>query len=158
MGRGGPPPTPTALRLLRGNPGKRPINTEEPALERANTAPPKGLKGKARAEWVRLVDELVDKGLLSVAELEAFRAYCELVAEVDEYQRLIRRVGREDAHRLGYVGHLLKARTQLRQFMLALGLTPTTRSGVRAIKTAQTSDAQRTRDRFFGNRGTSASA
>ena len=30
MARRGPKPTPTALKLLRGNPGKRPINVDEP--------------------------------------------------------------------------------------------------------------------------------
>ena len=26
MGRRGPPPTPTRIKMLRGNPGKRPLN------------------------------------------------------------------------------------------------------------------------------------
>jgi hypothetical protein len=30
MGLRGPAPEPTALKLLRGNPGKRPLNTLEP--------------------------------------------------------------------------------------------------------------------------------
>ena len=34
MGRRGPPPEPTPLKLWKGNPGKRPVNTREPVPRR----------------------------------------------------------------------------------------------------------------------------
>lgn len=155
MGRRGPPPTPTVLKIARGNPGHRPINTEEPALAPPDSlAPPEKLQGRARDEWVRLAGELTEKGLLTVGDLVAFEQYCELVGDVDVYEGLVKKVGREDAHKLGYASYLLKLRTQLRQFQQVLGLTPTSRSGVKASKKAAPSDAAKKRERFFGHRGT----
>jgi P27 family predicted phage terminase small subunit len=144
-------PTPTALKLERGNPGHRPINAEEPVLAAASAIVPSGLKGRARKEWTRLANELITKGVLTVGDMHAFEEYCTLVGEVDSYEKLIRRVGRETAHRLGYANYLLKLRTQLRQQAAHLGLTPSSRSGVKAVKIVATkSEAQTKRERFFG--------
>lgn len=73
-----------------------------------------------------------------------------MVGEVSAYEKLIKRVGRESAHKLGYANYLLKLRTQLRQQAAHLGLTPSSRSGVKAVK-VETKDAAATkRERFFG--------
>jgi P27 family predicted phage terminase small subunit len=147
-------PTPTALKLERGNPGHRPLNAAEPVLARASAALPAGLKGRARKEWTRLAEELITKGVLTVADMHAFEEYCTLVGEVDDYEKLIRRVGRETAHRLGYANYLLKLRTQLRQQAAHLGLTPSSRSGVKAVKVVAAKNAAQTkRERFFGAAG-----
>jgi P27 family predicted phage terminase small subunit len=150
MGRRGPQPEPTALKLERGNPGRRPLNTDEPVLAAASRAVPAGLKGRARREWTRLVDELVSKGVLTVGDMHAFEEYCTLVGEVDSYEKMIRRVGRETAHRLGYANYLLKLRTQLRQQAAHVGLTPSSRSGIKAVKVVAKDAAATKRERFFG--------
>lgn len=149
MGRRGPQPAPTALKLERGNPGKRPLNHEEPELAPATHAVPSGLKGRARKEWVRLAEELITKGVLTIGDMHAFEEYCTLVGEVDTYEKLIRRVGRAEAHRLGYANYLLKLRTQLRQQAAHVGLTPSSRSGIKAVKTTVDAAAAR-KARFFG--------
>jgi P27 family predicted phage terminase small subunit len=148
MGRRGPPPKPTALKLERGNPGKRPLNTEEPELTPATRKPPAGMKGRAKAEWTRLVDELITKGVLTVGDMHAFEEYCTLVGEVDHYEKEMVH-NRTAAHTLGYANYLLKLRTQLRQQAAHLGLTPSSRSGVKAVKVAA-DPAKAKRDRFFG--------
>lgn len=150
MGRRGPPPQPTVLKIERGNPGQRKLNHEEPVLAAASSSVPSGLKGRARKEWTRLAHELISKGVLTIGDLHAFEEYCTLVGEVDSYERLIRRVGRETAHRLGYANYLLKLRTQLRQQAAHLGLTPSSRSGVKAVKVVAKDAAQTKRERFFG--------
>jgi P27 family predicted phage terminase small subunit len=151
MGRRGPQPQPTALKLERGNPGHRPLNQDEPQLAAPASKVPVGLKGRAKAEWSRLVDELISKGVLTVGDMHAFEEYCTLVGEVDSYEKLIRKVGRETAHRLGYANYLLKLRTQLRQQAAHLGLTPSSRSGVKAVKSVPVKSAAATkRERFFG--------
>jgi P27 family predicted phage terminase small subunit len=148
MGRRGPQPAPTALKLERGNPGKRPLNDAEPELATATRKLPAGLAGRAKAEWTRLVDELITKGVLTIGDMHAFEEYCRLVGEVDTYEKLIKRVGRPDAHKLGYANYLLKLRTQLRQQAAHLGLTPSSRSGVKVVKsTANVADSRRSR--FF---------
>jgi len=72
----GPPPTPRALRVARGNPGKRPIPREtlKPA---AGAEPPPRLNQAAREEWDRLVPELHRLGLLTQLDRAALAAYCD---------------------------------------------------------------------------------
>lgn len=79
MGRN---PNPTQLKILSGNPGKRPIPTNEPKPVAASPDPPPHLKGEALAEWNRLAPELAKLGLLTVADrpflvvfVEAWAAY-----------------------------------------------------------------------------------
>jgi phage terminase small subunit len=85
--------------------------------------------------------------------MHAFEEYCRLVGEVDEYEKMINKVGRADAHKLGYANYLLKLRTQLRQQAAHLGLTPSSRSGVKAVKVVTKDAAAAKRDRFFGKTG-----
>src|SRR5690242_8718143 len=70
-------PVPTTLALVRGNPGRRPINTNAPAPATEPTyTPPDWLQPLAREEWLRLEPELRRLRLLTVADLPAFAAYC----------------------------------------------------------------------------------
>jgi len=75
----GPPPTPTVVKLLRGNPGHQKLNKAEPQpeLPPAVPEPPPILTGHARAEWIRLAPELYRLRLLTVADLMPFAAYCQ---------------------------------------------------------------------------------
>jgi P27 family predicted phage terminase small subunit len=150
MGRRGPPPQPTALKIERGNPGRRPLNADEPVLAPPSRDVPDGMTGRAKQEWLRLVDELTDKGVLTIADMDAFEEYCWIVGDVHEYRQLIRKVGKEEAHALGYVNYFNKLRTQLRQQAAHLGLTPSSRSSVKAVKTPKQDEAQTRRARFFG--------
>jgi P27 family predicted phage terminase small subunit len=133
MGRRGPRPTPTALKVLRGNPGKRPLNRREPRPQLEGVRCPSTLTGRARKEWRRLAPELVRQGVLTVADRGVFETYCRLTQEVEEYQDLVVRVGTEASHRLGYASHLMKLRTQLRLHAAELGLSPSSRSSVVAV-------------------------
>ena len=72
---------PTALTLLRGNPGRRRINPDEPqppAVDAAFDVPPAELAGNARAEaeWRRLAPLLRDCGLVSQADRSSLTALC----------------------------------------------------------------------------------
>jgi len=73
----GPKPMPTHLKLLRGNPGKRPIRPEPQPL-RTEQVPdaPNFLTGYARDEWDRVAPELHRIGLLTVLDIAALAAYC----------------------------------------------------------------------------------
>jgi P27 family predicted phage terminase small subunit len=75
MGKRGPKPQPTALRLLRGNPGKRPLNEAEPKFDLTNTRPPKGLSKEGRKKWRDLVGRLVKKGLFTDADRDLLHNY-----------------------------------------------------------------------------------
>jgi hypothetical protein len=62
-------PIPTRLRLIRGNPSKRPILPEpEPTLPSVPPEPPPYLTGHGAGEWRRLAPGLHRLGLLSVLD------------------------------------------------------------------------------------------
>jgi P27 family predicted phage terminase small subunit len=69
---------PTHLKLLRGNPGKRPIPPEpEPQVSTDVPEPPSFLTGYAADEWWRIGPELHRLGLLTVLDVAGFAAYCQ---------------------------------------------------------------------------------
>jgi len=57
-------PKPTALKVLAGNPGKRPLNRREPKPQGAVGEPPEYLSDGAKAAW-RLAVECAPPGLLT---------------------------------------------------------------------------------------------
>lgn len=150
MGRRGPKPQPTALKVERGNPGKRALPKDEPALSAGPRAVPEGMTGRAREEWLRLVDELTDKGVLTVGDLRCFEQYCYLVADVEAARALIEKTGLEDALAQKYDRYLDRLQSQLARHEQQLGLTPSARSAVKAAKPQSAKDEQRAR--FFGTK------
>ena len=52
-GGGGRKPTPTTLKELKGNPGRRPLNEAEPKPAARLPSPPAHLSRSARREWRR---------------------------------------------------------------------------------------------------------
>lgn len=74
----GPLPKPTALKLMAGNPGKRPLNLSDgvnPLIE--IPTPPKHLGRAALKEWRRITPILEDLGLVSGLDLAALALYCQ---------------------------------------------------------------------------------
>ena len=76
----GPPRTPTALRVLHGNPGKRPINKGEPKPDAAKLDPPKWLGREGRVLWREYAAKLHVLGLLTELDIELFAQACALAA------------------------------------------------------------------------------
>ena len=72
MATRGRKPKPTALKLLEGNPGKRPLNGREPVPPRAALKCPAWLLPEAKKEWKRLAPALEAMGVLTMADLTAF--------------------------------------------------------------------------------------
>ncbi|MDB4914060.1 MAG: hypothetical protein JWM95_1704 [Gemmatimonadetes bacterium] len=154
MGLRGPKPQPTALKLERGNPGHRPVNADEPDLPAPTTAakaPPRALAGLALAEWNAHVDILIERGVLTSADMYAFRQYCQLVGEVDALEQKLSAMKAWTDKRLKMANYLLKLRNRLAQQSAAIGLTPSSRSGVKAVKVAAKDAATMKRERFFGS-------
>jgi P27 family predicted phage terminase small subunit len=148
MGRRGPPPEPTALKLLKGNPGKRAINHDEPRLPPALMTPPKGLNGRALTVWKELAPLVIAAGILKAGEWPVLRTYCELIQDVEHYTRLCRRVGAESASKLGYPKRLDVYRKQLREYSGILGLNPSARSALKVAPPPAAGDASA--DFLFG--------
>ena len=69
-------PKPTRLKVLTGNPGKRPLNMDEPQPEIAIPDCPPELGAVAQREWHRLAGDLAKLRLLTNLDRAALAAYC----------------------------------------------------------------------------------
>jgi P27 family predicted phage terminase small subunit len=69
-------PKPTRVKILAGNPGKRPMNKHEPKPEPTIPECPTELGPVARQEWDRLASELGTLKLLTSLDRAALAAYC----------------------------------------------------------------------------------
>lgn len=88
MGRPpGPPPTPTNIRLLRGEKRPSQINYQEPQpVQKNGIHPPDDLSDQAIVVWERLADQLIKAGVLSEWDIENYAEYCEAVVSAREAQ------------------------------------------------------------------------
>lgn len=143
MGRRGPAPTPTKLKVLRGNPGKRKLPTNEPEPTPGAPSMPDWLSAEAKREWKRVVPELLKVGLLTVVDRAVLAAYCqahaELVWATAEVERKGRIVEVPVVNRVGdVVGEKLREHPAVRmqrdafgrvkQFLGEFGLSPSSRA------------------------------
>lgn len=91
MGMRGPPPKPTAIRLLEGNPGKVKINRDEPQPRRlTHVEPPADFEEDGRQVFEALSRELMSCGVLTVVDLEPFARYVRLLMEYRNADREIK--------------------------------------------------------------------
>jgi P27 family predicted phage terminase small subunit len=73
-------PKPTRMKFLTGNPGKRPLNAEEPRPEPRVPDCPRELGAVAQQEWQRLTSELGVLRILTALDRAALAAYCNAYA------------------------------------------------------------------------------
>lgn len=76
MGKRGVKPQPTVLKLLRGNPGKRALNTLEPEPARDAILPPPYLVGASLDKWHQVLPGLIATGVVTNADVETLARYC----------------------------------------------------------------------------------
>jgi P27 family predicted phage terminase small subunit len=71
-------PKPAYLKLLQGNPGGRAVKDElKPTKSVQLPDPPEILTTDAREEWLRIVEEAYNLGLLTVVDTQSLAAYCQ---------------------------------------------------------------------------------
>jgi P27 family predicted phage terminase small subunit len=80
-------PTPTHLKLLQGDPGKRGFNPAEPNPERCAPTCPSHLCPPAKAEWKRLAAQLAQLRILTELDRAALAAYCQAYGRWVEAER-----------------------------------------------------------------------
>jgi P27 family predicted phage terminase small subunit len=69
-------PKPTRLKILTGNPGKRPLNENEPMPEASIPECPPELGETAKQEWERMVTQLGPLKILTQLDRAALASYC----------------------------------------------------------------------------------
>jgi P27 family predicted phage terminase small subunit len=136
MATTGPPPKPTALKLIAGNPGKHALPKNEPKPKIEAPSMPKHLTAEARAEWERLAPILVRLHLLSKLDRAAFSAYCQAWARHVEAEEQIAKASALAFTHNGYpivnpwATISKQAVEQMAKFLGEFGLTPASRSRV----------------------------
>lgn len=94
----GPPPKPTALKLINGNPGKRGVNKQEPDpehLSAEHSAAPAWLDARAKAVWDEIVPPLQKAKLVAVIDVQHLALGCVALAQ---YRLAVERAGEDLVH------------------------------------------------------------
>lgn len=140
MAKTGRPPKPTALKVLEGNPGKRPLPQNEPKPKPLAPKRPAWLTGEGKKMWERLSPELERLGLLTVIDGETFAAMCARWKTFVECERYLKKNGLTHIYinTLGAKNELerpqvkigQKALDQFKAFCTEFGLTPSSRTRI----------------------------
>lgn len=143
MGARGPTKKPTELKIIQGNPGRKPLNND--VKFETDKEVPKALAHLdtvAKKEWKRLAPMIYDKGMLTKADLAAFGAYCAAYsmwynAEKDLKAKLSENGGsltfeteKGYQQQIPEVGIVNQARLNLVKLAREFGLTPSARAGI----------------------------
>lgn len=134
--------TPTALRILQGNPAKRPLPANEPKPKTGIPDPLTKLSDDAKRAWTRVSRKLVGMRVLTTADGVALEALCEAYADLvrarrdlDEhgwYQDVTTKSGDVMRRLNPAAGVMRDADRRLRAWLQEFGLTPSARAGVSA--------------------------
>jgi P27 family predicted phage terminase small subunit len=94
--RPGPPPKPTYLKLVAGNPGGKRLNMNEPKPTRKLMNAPDFLCDDAKTEWRRVAPELFRLGLLTVLDRAVLAMYCQAWGHWLAAERALRAMAERD--------------------------------------------------------------
>lgn len=147
MATRGRKPKPTALKVLEGNPGKRPLNTDEPKPKKKAPKCPSWLEPEAKKEWRRMSKTLEQIGVLTQVDGAAFAGYCQAYARWREAEEFLTKHGTIFKTPSGYIQQVPQvsiAQTYLKimkDFCSEFGLTPSARTRIKAdIETGKSDD------------------
>jgi len=135
-------PKPTALKLVEGNPGKRPIHADEPRPPLARPKAPGWLSAEAKREWRRVVNLLADVGMMTELDVGLLGAYCDAYGTWVRARKALERVARADETTGGLVirtqkGNFIQnplinvintAMQLMKSFACEFGMSPAVRS------------------------------
>lgn len=137
MGRRGPAATPTAMKVMRGNPGKRPLNNAEPQPDATMPHAPAHLTKEARAEWRRVARRLHNAGVLTYVDRGVLAVYCQAYGRLVEAERELGMTGAVVETTNGnlvqspWVQIANRAMDQMVRAARELGMTPASRSSIK---------------------------
>lgn len=135
MGRRGPAPKPTSLRILHGERADR-VNRSEPAAPLGDIKCPDWISSGARLVWERLAPGLIRRGVLTMWDVDAFLVVCEALAR---YKAATQLVNGSALLVQGGSGLMKNPALQVQaesertflQFAARFGLTPSDRQGIK---------------------------
>lgn len=136
MGSRGPAKSPTAIRVLHGESRASQLNHAEP---KPGGTPriPTGTSPASRKVWRRIVRDYGDTGVLTAADADILRSYCDAVARYEQAAVLLEQMGPvvRGARRGDLVKNPLHQIVRdnavlVRSLARELGLTPSSRTGL----------------------------
>lgn len=150
MSSSGRPPTPTALKILQGNPGKRPVNRKEPRLAAGKPEMPEWFVSDDATDpasiYSALAEQLLLLRVLTVADQQALADLADKIA-------LVRRLRVEMYDGFSYetttkqgstmrrlkpeVSAFLGLSRQVREGLTDFGLTPGSRTKIQTTEEDQ---------------------
>ena len=160
---------PTQLKIVTGNPGKRPMPKNEPKPAVARSIKPlPWLSAEAKKEWRRVAPELERVGLLTEVDIALLAAYCDAFGDFQRDEKAMAKLRAEAAgvetnetpngmvqqHALR--GMKRVARADLVKFCHEFGMTPTARSGMdvhigRSAAAPEGGQDKPAKSKFFGD-------
>ena len=148
----GPVKNPTALKILAGNPGRRPLPKDEPQPQRGRPNCPAWLGKEAKATWKKLAPRLNDMGVLTLVDGNALTRYCWMFGEWLKYADELQTDGhiKPDALTPGPRYRLvMQLGEQLGKLEREFGLTPSARASLHTLPPGETDKERRGKDRFL---------
>jgi len=151
MGKRGPPPKPTRLKLLAGNTGKRKLPKDEPQ-PRGKALCPDWVCDPGKELWNRLAPDLEREELLTARSAEEFGAYCHERAIYAIYSDLLKELRPRSTKVERYRAIALKAQREATRLGGKFGMTPSDQVGLSVPQKPKGSDEEF----LFGRRGAEA--
>ena len=151
------PKKPTALRLVNGNPSRRPLPKKEPKPKAGKIKKPKNLTPQASKVWDSLCELLDSIGVLTIADSLALERLCECYSEIKKADIEIKKYGiiykvktstNDDEVLLKpnpAVTQRADADRRFKAYLIEFGLTPSARTKIEVIEKEEDSNS----DRFF---------
>ncbi|MGU8073226.1 phage terminase small subunit P27 family [Streptococcus suis] len=130
----GQKPKPTNMKILEGNPGKRPLPTNEVKPKQKAPRCPQWLEDDAKKEWKRMGKILEQMGILTEMDMTAFAGYCQAYARWKEAEEFLTKHGSIIKTPNGYLQQVPQvsiSQTNLKimlKFCEQFGLTPSARN------------------------------
>jgi len=133
-------PLPSAVKQIRGNPGHRPMNPDEPKPSPLTYDPPKHLTSKAKQHWKETFKLLEGVGVLSALDADVLSLYSETKSKWVHAMEQIKKNGYVINAPSGFpvqspwVQIANKAFDQLMKILPEFGLSPSSRSRIKIEK------------------------
>lgn len=156
MGKRGPKPAPTAIKIARGNPSKENLDDRvkrEPRPAEGDIVPPDWVTGVALEKWDDVVPKLQAMKVMSTSDIDTIARYCVLHEQWAKYLDQMRRgldvlVLRDSDGKVKYMQSspaatmFLKIGQQMLRIEQEFGLTPSSRTGI-SVDNGETADSIR---------------
>lgn len=135
----GPAPKPTALKIIKGNPGKRPLPINEPKPRVCAPRPPLDLSKEEKKHFRKIAKQLAELKVMTALDADALSMYCVAHARWKRANDELLLDGYVVTNSMGqdtrspWIIISEKAFDQMKGILTEFGMTPSSRSKVQVI-------------------------